>query len=172
MRMTDRVLRRVGVQGMCWPRTLGAGLALLAVLAVACASTSGSGGAGSPGFNGGGPMEVHGSPTAQGGASGGSTSTGEVTVPDLRGLPFEDAAKTLLHKGFEFGEVVAVADGQARWSVISQTPTAGVRMPKGGAVSLRLSLGPNPPEAVHQLACRPEEDELDDPYCIGKLLKY
>jgi hypothetical protein len=33
-------------------------------------------------------------------------------------------------------------------------------------------MGPHPPETVDRLACLPEEDELDEPYCIGKLIRY
>lgn len=173
VRITGQVRRER--HGTCGEGPLGAGLVLLAVLAVACASASGSGSGGSegsPGFNGAGPMDVHRSPSGQGEAGVGTPTAGEATVPDVRGLPFEDAAKALLHKGFKFGSVVASADKKARWSVISQTPSPGVLVPTGSAVNLSLSLGPNPPEIVHQIACRPEEDELDDPYCVGKLLKY
>ncbi len=173
MRMKGQVRRER--HGRYGEGPLGAGLVLLALLAVGCASTSGSGSTGSrgsAGFNGAGPMDVHRSPSGQVGSGAGATGTADVIVPDVRGLPFEDAGKALLHKGFEFGSVVALADNRARWSVISQTPSPGARVPSGSPVNLSLSLGPNPPEIVHQVACRPEEDELDDPYCVGKLLKY
>ncbi len=153
---------------------LGAGLVLLALVAVGCASASGTGPSGSGAssqVDGAGPMDVHRPPSGQGGPGADAAGTA-LRMPDLRGLPFEDAAKALLHKGFEFGSVVALADKEARWSVVSQTPSPGARAPAGSAVNLSLSLGPNPPEIVHQVACRPEEDELDDPYCVGKLLKY
>jgi hypothetical protein len=56
--------------------------------------------------------------------------------------------------------------------VIDQSPAAGSLLHEGEGVSLTLSMGPHPPEAVDRLACLPEEDELDEPYCIGKLIKY
>lgn len=68
--------------------------------------------------------------------------------------------------------MVAVEDRHPRWSVISQSPRGGSLLEQGEGVSLTLSMGPHPPETVDQLACRPEEDELDEPYCIGKLIKY
>ena len=136
-----------------------------ALLLVGCASSAGSGASGgSPGFNAGGPMEVHPSPTA--------AATEQIRVPDVKGEDWEDAAHAVLDAGLEFGNVVAVADSHPRWSVISQSPRAGSLLGHGEGVSLTLSMGPHPPETVGQLACRPEEDELDEPYCIGKLIKY
>jgi len=136
-----------------------------ALLLVGCASKSGTeAGGGSPDFNAAGPMEVHGSPSEGAGKP--------VSVPDVKGEPFEDAAHAVLEAGLEFGNVVAVADRHPRWSVIAQSPAGGSLLQWGESVSLTLSMGPNPPEAVDRLACLPEEDELDDPYCIGKLIKY
>jgi beta-lactam-binding protein with PASTA domain len=109
-------------------------------------------------------MEVHASPT--------EAVEEQVRVPDVEGEDWEDAAHTVLDAGFEFGNVVAVTDGHPRWSVISQSPTGGSLLEQGEGVSLTLSMGPHPPEAVDRLACLPEEDELDEPYCIGKLIKY
>jgi hypothetical protein len=118
----------------------------------------------SPGFNAGGPMDVHASPTE---------ATGEkIRVPDVKGEDWEDAAHAVLDAGLEFGNVVAVADARPRWSVISQSPRGGSLLEEGEGVSLTLSMGPHPPETVDKLACRPEEDEVDEPYCIGKLIKY
>jgi beta-lactam-binding protein with PASTA domain len=109
-------------------------------------------------------MEVHGSPSEGVGR--------QVSVPDVKGEVWEDAAHAVLDAGLEFGNVVAVADRHPRWSVISQSPPGGSLLNEGEGVSLILSMGPHPPEAVDRLACRPEEDELDEPYCIGKLIKY
>jgi hypothetical protein len=136
-----------------------------ALLLAGCASsadTRGSGG--SPGFNAGGPMEVHASPTEGGGE--------QIRVPDVEGEDWEDAAHAVLDAGLEFGNVVAVVDRHPRWSVISQSPRGGSLLGEGEGVSLTLSMGPHPPEAVDRLACRPEEDDIDEPYCIGKLIKY
>ena len=149
-----------------------AGVRLTACLAVAsalllagCASGSGTeASSGSPGFNPAGPMEVHPSPTQAAGE--------QIRVPDVKGENWEDAAHAVLDAGLEFGNVVAVADPHPRWSVISQSPPGGSLLNEGEGVSLILSMGPHPPEAVARLACRPEEDELDEPYCIGKLIKY
>jgi hypothetical protein len=136
-----------------------------ALLLAGCASsadTRASGG--SPGFNAGGPMEVHASPTEAPGE--------QIRVPDLKGEDWEDAAHAVLDAGFEFGNVVAVVDRHPRWSVISQSPRGGSLLEEGEGVSLTLSMGPHPPETVYRLACRPEEDEIDEPNCIGKLIKY
>jgi hypothetical protein len=136
-----------------------------ALLLAGCASsvdTPGSGG--SPGFNAGGPMEVRPSPTEAAGE--------QIRVPDVEGEDWEDAAHTVLDAGFEFGNVVAVADRHPRWSVISQSPSGGSLLEPGEGVSLTLSMGRHPPETVDRLACLPEEEELDEPYCIGKLIKY
>jgi PASTA domain len=136
-----------------------------ALLLAGCASGAGTAGSGeSPGFNAGGPMEVHASPSEAAGE--------QVRVPDVEGEDWEDAAHTVLDAGFEFGNVVAVADRHPRWSVISQSPSGGSLLEQGESVSLTLSMGPHPPETVDRLACLPEEDELDEPYCIGKLIKY
>lgn len=136
-----------------------------ALLLVGCASGAGTrASGGSPGFNAGGPMEVHPSPTGAAGE--------QISVPDVKGEDWEDAAHAVLDAGLEFGNVVAVADSHPRWSVISQSPRGGSLLGQGEGVSLTLSMGPHPPETVDQLACRPEEDELDEPYCIGKLIKY
>jgi hypothetical protein len=136
------------------------------LLLVGCASSAESSRAsgGSPGSNAGGPMEVHPSATEAAGE--------QVRVPAVEGEDWEDAAHAVLDAGLEFGNVVAVADGHPRWSVIDQSPAAGSLLHEGDGVSLTLSMGPHPPEAVDRLACLPEEDELDEPYCIGKLIKY
>jgi len=135
------------------------------LLLVGCASSADTRASGeSPGINPGGPMEVHASPTEAVGE--------QIRVPDLKGEDWEDAAHAVLDAGFELGNVVAVADRHPRWSVISQSPRGGSLLEQGEGVSLTLSMGPHPPETVDQLACRPEEDELDEPYCIGKLIKY
>jgi hypothetical protein len=136
--------------------------ALLLAGCVSSADTRASGG--SPGFNAGGPLEVHASPTEAAGE--------QIRVPDLEGEDWEDAAHAVLDAGFEFGNVVAVVDRHPRWSVISQSPRGGSLLEEGEGVSLTLSMGPHPPETVDRLACRPEEDEIDEPYCIGKLIKY
>jgi beta-lactam-binding protein with PASTA domain len=109
-------------------------------------------------------MEVHASPTEAAGE--------QIRVPDLKGEDWEDAAHAVLDAGFEFGNVVAVVDRHPRWSVIYQSPRGGSLLEEGEGVSLTLSMGPHPPETVDRLACRPEEDEIDEPYCIGKLIKY
>ena len=134
------------------------------LLAGCASSTDTQASGGSPGFNAGGPMEVHASPTEAAGE--------QIRVPDVKGEDWEDAAHAVLDAGLEFGNVVAVADAHPRWSVISQSPRGGSLLEEGEGVSLTLSMGPHPPETVDKLACRPEEDEVDEPYCIGKLIKY
>jgi hypothetical protein len=134
------------------------------VLAGCASSESTQASGASPGFNAGGPMDVHASPTEAAGE--------QIRVPDVKGEDWEDAAHAVLDAGLEFGNVVAVVDAHPRWSVISQTPRGGSLLEEGEGVSLTLSMGPHPPETVDKLACRPEEDEVDEPYCIGKLIKY
>jgi len=95
-----------------------------ALLLAGCASRAETPASGeSPGFNAGGPMEVHASPTEAVGE--------QVRVPDVEGEDWEDAAHTVLDAGFEFGNVVAVTDGHPRWSVISQSPTGGSLLEQG-----------------------------------------
>jgi len=146
-------------------RSVVCALVASALLVVGCASSGDSrASGGSPGFNEGGPMEVHASSTKAAGE--------QIRVPDVEGEDWEDAASAVLDAGLEFGNVVAVVDSHPRWSVISQSPRGGSLLEEGEGVSLTLSMGPHPPEAVDRLACRPEEDEIDEPYCIGKLIKY
>jgi hypothetical protein len=153
---------RLGTAGV---RTTACLTVVSGLLLAGCASGSGTEAtSGTPGFNAGGPMEVHPSPTQSAG--------GEIRVPDVKGEDWEDAAHAVQDAGLEFGNVVAVADAHPRWSVIDQSPPGGSLLNEGESVSLILSMGPHPPEAVDRLACRPEEDELDEPYCIGKLIKY
>jgi hypothetical protein len=52
-----------------------------------------------PGFNAGGPMEVHASPS--------EAVREQIRVPDVEGEDWEDVAHTVLDAGFEFGNVVA-----------------------------------------------------------------
>jgi len=110
-----------------------------------------------------GPMEVHASPS--------EAVKEQIRVPDVEGEDWEDTAHTVRDAGFEFGNVVAVAD---RHPVVGDLPIAGgrSRLEQGEGVSLTLSMGLHPPESVDRLACLPEEEEHHEPYCIGKLINY
>jgi hypothetical protein len=95
-------------------------------------------------------------------------------VPNVRGMDFEDAVKTLRVIGMDFGFVVARTSGQAQWTVLEQAPTAGDRPPLNGRVSMVVSMGPSAAgvAGVGGVACKPEEDDIDEPYCQGKILRY
>jgi hypothetical protein len=81
-------------------RSVACAAVVCALLLVGCTSDAGSGASGgSPGFNVGGPMEVHSSPTEAAGE--------QIRVPDVKGEDWEDAAHAVLDAGFEFGNVVA-----------------------------------------------------------------
>ena len=97
-----------------------------------------------------------------------------VPVPPVVGLEFEDAVNTLRASGLDFGSVYAQPAHGDPWSVIKQNPKPGTLMASGGRVNLILVLQGRPAERGGWSAvwCIPEADELDNPYCLGKLFKY
>jgi hypothetical protein len=85
-----------GRPGTALVRSLACMAVASALLLAGCASRPGTEAiGGSPGFNAAGPMEVHGSPSEGAGK--------QVSVPDVRGEPFEDAAHAVLDAGLELG---------------------------------------------------------------------
>jgi hypothetical protein len=95
-------------------------------------------------------------------------------VPRIQGMDFEDAVITLRVLGMDFGFVVARASHEEPWTVLEQSPDPGGRPPHGGRVSMVVSIGPTVAgvAAAGGVACEPEEDDIDEPYCDGKILRY
>jgi hypothetical protein len=94
-------------------------------------------------------------------------------VPDVRGLIFASAVRHLWRDGIDVDLVFARDSTEPLWNVIEQNPAPGSDTPASGRVNLVLSLHHVGGAGVIQtVACRPELDELRDPYCGGKLLKY
>ena len=95
-------------------------------------------------------------------------------VPDIRGLEFEDAVMALRALGMDFGLVTARTDTAKLWVVLEQSPEAGDQPPRGGMISMTVSMGPGGAgiAGVGGVACRPERDDIDEPYCLGKAFRY
>jgi hypothetical protein len=95
-------------------------------------------------------------------------------VPDIREMEFEDAVMTLRALGMDFGFVTARTSREELWVVIEQWPGPGARPPAEGRVSMIVSIGPEGRgvAGVGGVACKPEEDDIDEPYCLGKLFRY
>jgi hypothetical protein len=95
-------------------------------------------------------------------------------VPRIRGMDFEDAVITLRVLGMDFGFVVARSSHVEPWIVLEQSPGPGGRPPHGGRVSMVVSMGPGGVGVAGAggVACEPEEDDIDEPYCDGKILRY
>jgi PASTA domain len=95
-------------------------------------------------------------------------------IPDIRGMDFEDAVIMLRELGMDFGLVTARNDDEGQWTVIEQTPLPGSAPAADKRVSMVVSIGPEAGgiSGVGGVACKPEEDDIDEPYCFGKLLKY
>jgi hypothetical protein len=95
-------------------------------------------------------------------------------VPDIRGMDFEDAVIALRKLGMDFGFVSARTSATKQWVVLEQWPERGARPPVGGRISMTVSMGPGGDglAGVGGVACRPKEDDIDQPYCAGKLLRY
>jgi hypothetical protein len=138
-----------------------------------------------------GPMDVHRSVAAaapsdpdgqrvtawqdSGEAEGASGPKGPpaAVVPNVEGLVFASAVHRLWQAGIDVQLVIARASHAPRYSVIEQDPGAGSLTPADGVVNLVLSLHRvGGPGVLGTVACKPELEDLDDPYCLGKLLKY
>ncbi|TMK35408.1 MAG: PASTA domain-containing protein [Actinobacteria bacterium] len=95
-------------------------------------------------------------------------------VPDIRGMEFEDAVTALRTLGMDFGLVTARTDTAKLWVVLEQSPGPGDQPSLGGRVSMTVSMGPGGDgiAGVGGVACRPERDDIDEPYCLGKAFRY
>jgi PASTA domain len=166
----------------------GRGIRMLAVIFAvgswigACSSqtSSPSSDADTPGARQG--MNVHPSMSASGGPEAGesfasppaSAIPAGTRVPDVRRMEFEDAVIALRKLGMDFGFVSARKSAARRWVVIEQWPKPGAHPPSGRMISMIVSMGPDVGglAGVGAVACKPEEDDIDEPYCLGKLFRY
>jgi hypothetical protein len=160
-------------------RKVPALLAFAAIFLAACQSSAGGARSQAPPPG----MDVHlGSPGAQptegdsgegqGGGEIGPTGVAAARVPDVRGEVFEDAVRDLWKRGIDYDLVYARDSSRPLYSVIAVEPNPSAPTPSSGAVNLVLSLHDHTGGLMGTVRCKPEEDELDDPYCLGKLLKY
>lgn len=67
-----------------------------------------------------------------------------VEVPDVLRMKADDAQKALEGAGFETAVTEAFDDTVAEGDVISQSPSAGQKVPKGTTVGITVSKGPEP----------------------------
>ena len=65
-----------------------------------------------------------------------------VAVPDVIGLNVPQAAKILAAAGVRVGSVDTLPGGEERGVVLATRPTAGVGRPRGAAINLVVSRGP------------------------------
>jgi len=95
-------------------------------------------------------------------------------VPDIRGMDFEDAVIALRTLGMDFGLVVARNDAADPWTVLEQSPQPGDAPASNKRVSMVVSMGTRVAgvSGIGGVACKPEEDDIDEPYCAGKILRY
>jgi beta-lactam-binding protein with PASTA domain len=70
-------------------------------------------------------------------------STGQFGVPDVTGLPLDQAQQQLQSKGFKV-EVKRVASSKQKGIVLAQAPAAGVTAARGTTVTLTVSNGQKP----------------------------
>jgi len=103
----------------------------------------------------------------------GASGPPAAVVPDVRGLVFSAAVHRLWSAGIDVDLVLARESGRPLWSVVEQDPPPGGDTPASGRVNLVLSLHHRGGAGViGTVICKPEMDELRDPYCVGKLVKY
>jgi hypothetical protein len=186
--------------GYSRPMRLGAGIPgatfpVVAVLVLCGCSSRSTTSAVSPSFDAG-RMDVHPSsrhqPSAEDGSSGEEPAEegpdpGETfasppaesippgaRVPRIRGMDYEDAVMALRVLGMDYGFVVARTSPEDPWTVLEQAPGAGDRPASDGRVSMVVSMGPSAEgvAGAGEVACKPEEDDIDEPYCQGKILRY
>jgi eukaryotic-like serine/threonine-protein kinase len=65
-----------------------------------------------------------------------------VAVPDIVGMSLPQAVKIMSAAGVRMGSVDTVAGGQEAGVVLATRPAAGVGRPRGAAVALVVSRGP------------------------------
>jgi len=95
-------------------------------------------------------------------------------VPDVRGMDFEDGVKTLRAIGMDFGFVVARTNDSDPWTILEQSPAPGAPPLTTKRVSMVVSMGGEAAgvAGIGGVACKPAEDDIDEPYCQGKILRY
>jgi hypothetical protein len=156
---------------------------VFALVLAACSSGSGTGGTGRSGPAIGmdvrrsvvsaNPAAVTSDSTSTNAEQSGPSGPAAAVVPDVRGMVFSAAVHRLWRAGIAFRLVYGRESNRPLWSVIEENPSPGSDTPGSGRVNLVLSLH-------HQLGagvigivrCKPEAEQLADPYCLGKLLKY
>jgi len=67
-----------------------------------------------------------------------------VAMPDIVGMSLSQATKIMSAAGVRVGSIDTVAGGQEPGIVLASRPSAGVGRPRGGAVALVVSRGPEP----------------------------
>jgi len=86
----------------------------------------------------------------------------QVSLPDVRGMEYEQAVQTLQAEGFTPGDVVRVADKNLpAGAVVAQSPASPAAVPAGMRVDLLVSYGGGAPQGlvkVPELAGRPEKE--------------
>ena len=88
-------------------------------------------------------------------------------------MAFGAAVHRLWRAGIRFRLVYGQASDAPLWSVIQENPTPGSDTPESAAVNLVISMHHELGVGVTTtVRCKPEAQELADPYCLGKLLKY
>jgi eukaryotic-like serine/threonine-protein kinase len=74
-----------------------------------------------------------------------STGIGEIALPAVQGLEWQDAKATLERGGARLGDILRIhSDGVLRERVIAQSPPGDAKTVKGGSVTLLVSDGPWP----------------------------
>ncbi|MFL5797818.1 MAG: hypothetical protein ACJ77A_07790 [Actinomycetota bacterium] len=103
----------------------------------------------------------------------GPTGPPAAIVPDVRGMVFAAAVHRLWRFGIGFDLVFARKSSGTLWSVIQEDPSPGADTPRSGTINLVIAIPHMRRAGVNgTVRCKPEADELDDPYCLGKLFKY
>jgi len=158
-------------------------VAVVGSLIVACSSETSSPSTRQSPIDTGNRMDIHASrsPSESGPEPGESFASPPASaipagtrVPDIRGMEFEDAVIALRTVGMDFGLVTARTDKAKQWVVLEQSPEAGDQPPRGGIISMTVSMGQGGAgiAGVGGVACRPERDDIDEPYCLGKAFRY
>jgi hypothetical protein len=103
----------------------------------------------------------------------GPTGPPAAIVPEVEGMRFARAVHGLWRSGIDYGLVFARESPGGLWSVIQEDPPPGADTPRSGEVNLVIALPHMHGAGVNgTVRCKPEADELEDPYCLGKLFKY
>ncbi len=70
-----------------------------------------------------------------------SSGQSGIEVPDVSGVSYAEAVTILQQKGFVANKAETYSSEVEKGNVVSQTPEAGAKAPKGSAVTVRVSLG-------------------------------